>query len=114
MIPVVVTFHDINRYTARHMQEYLQILMDSARVNGLKTAAEPFYTDTAQVERAAIARTVKMWTTQCICLGFGIWCGTQTLINLVATTDNICCRPRPPAVGNLNSSTTTQGQHTMR
>ena len=59
VIPVVVTFHDINRYTARHMQEYLQILMDSARVNGLKTAAEPFYTDTAQVERAAIARTVK-------------------------------------------------------
>ena len=24
VIPVVVTFHDINRYTARHMQEYLQ------------------------------------------------------------------------------------------
>lgn len=59
VIPVVVTFHDINRYTARHMQEYLQILMDSARVNGLKTAAEPFYTDHAALERAALARTVK-------------------------------------------------------
>jgi peptidoglycan/xylan/chitin deacetylase (PgdA/CDA1 family) len=59
VIPVVVTFHDINRYTARHMQEYLQILMDSARITGVKTAAEPFYTDTAQLERAAIARTVK-------------------------------------------------------
>ena len=59
VIPVVVTFHDINRYTARHMQEYLQILMDSAQVNGLKTAAEPFYTDHAALERAALARTVK-------------------------------------------------------
>lgn len=59
VIPVVVTFHDINRYTARHLQEYLQILMDSARINGVRTAAEPFYTDTAMLERAALARTVK-------------------------------------------------------
>jgi Polysaccharide deacetylase len=59
VIPVVVTFHDINRYTALHLQEYLQILMDSARINGIKTAAEPFYTDRATLERAALARTVK-------------------------------------------------------
>lgn len=59
VIPVVVTFHDLNRYTARHMQEYLQILMESARINGVKTAAEPFYTDHATLERAALARTVK-------------------------------------------------------
>lgn len=59
VIPVVVTFHDINRYTARHLQEYLQILTDSARINGMKTAAEPFYTDRAVLERAALARTVK-------------------------------------------------------
>ena len=31
VIPVVVTFHDLNRYTARHTREYLQILLDSAR-----------------------------------------------------------------------------------
>ncbi|AZE71641.1 Polysaccharide deacetylase family protein [Pseudomonas synxantha] len=60
VIPVVVTFHDINRYTARHMQEYLQILMDSAHINGLNTAVEPFYTDTTQLQRAALARTVKV------------------------------------------------------
>lgn len=59
VIPVVVTFHDINRYTARHLHEYLQILMDSARANGLKTAAQPFYTDRAALERGALARTVK-------------------------------------------------------
>jgi len=55
----VVTFHDINRYTARHMQEYLQILLDSAQVTGMKTAAEPFYTDRGALERAALSRTVK-------------------------------------------------------
>lgn len=60
VIPVVVTFHDINRYTARHMQEYLQILMDSARINGLTTAAEPFYTDTIQLQQAALGRALKV------------------------------------------------------
>lgn len=59
VIPVVVTFHDINRYTARHLPEYLQILMDSAQANGLQTAAAPFYTDRATLECAALARTVK-------------------------------------------------------
>lgn len=29
-ILVLVTFHDVNRYTARHMREYPQILLDSA------------------------------------------------------------------------------------
>ena len=57
--PVVVTFHDLNRYTARHIEEYLQILVDSARQNGLPLASQPFYSDTAQLQRAALARTVK-------------------------------------------------------
>jgi len=58
VIPVVVTFHDLNRYTSRHMQEYLQILMDSARQTGVTMAAKPFYDDRAQLQRAAMARTV--------------------------------------------------------
>jgi peptidoglycan/xylan/chitin deacetylase (PgdA/CDA1 family) len=57
-IPIVVTFHDLNRYTARHSREYLQILLDSARESGLSLAAKPFYDDRAQLQRAAIARTV--------------------------------------------------------
>jgi peptidoglycan/xylan/chitin deacetylase (PgdA/CDA1 family) len=57
-IPVVVTFHDLNRYTARHTREYLQILLDSARASGLKVAAKPFYDDSAELQRAAMARTV--------------------------------------------------------
>ncbi|MCP1446268.1 peptidoglycan/xylan/chitin deacetylase (PgdA/CDA1 family) [Pseudomonas sp. GGS8] len=59
VIPVVVTFHDLNRYTARHAREYLQILLDSASATGLVTAQKPFYDDTAALQRAAMARTVK-------------------------------------------------------
>ncbi|MBT2372769.1 polysaccharide deacetylase family protein [Pseudomonas fluorescens] len=59
VIPVVVTFHDINRYTARHLQEYLQILMDSAQATGVRTAEPAFYTNREALERAATARTVK-------------------------------------------------------
>ncbi|QQZ39591.1 polysaccharide deacetylase family protein [Pseudomonas sp. SK3(2021)] len=57
-IPVVVTFHDLNRYTARHTREYLQILLDSAQASGLRTAPKAFYDDTAALQRAALARTV--------------------------------------------------------
>ncbi|MHC8361428.1 polysaccharide deacetylase family protein [Pseudomonas sp. LS2P72] len=59
VIPVVVTFHDLNRYTAGHAREYLQILLDSARATGVKLAEKPFYDDTAALQRAAMARTVR-------------------------------------------------------
>jgi peptidoglycan/xylan/chitin deacetylase (PgdA/CDA1 family) len=58
-IPVIVTFHDINRYTARHMQEYLQILLDSARELDLPTAPKPFYDDRAAIQRALAARAIQ-------------------------------------------------------
>ncbi|MET0847999.1 MAG: polysaccharide deacetylase family protein [Pseudomonas sp.] len=58
VIPVVVTFHDLNRYTARHTREYLQILLDSARATGVNVAQKPFYDDTTALRRAALARTV--------------------------------------------------------
>jgi peptidoglycan/xylan/chitin deacetylase (PgdA/CDA1 family) len=59
VVPIVITFHDLNRYTARHTQEYLQILLDSANANGLKVDAKPFYDNTAELQRAAMARTVQ-------------------------------------------------------
>ncbi|MDI1334518.1 polysaccharide deacetylase family protein [Pseudomonas sp.] len=59
VIPVVVTFHDLNRYTARHAREYLQILLDSARATGVTLAQKPFYDDRAALQRAALARTVR-------------------------------------------------------
>jgi peptidoglycan/xylan/chitin deacetylase (PgdA/CDA1 family) len=59
VIPVVVTFHDLNRYTARHAREYLQILLDSAQATGVKTAQKPFYDDQSALQQAAMARTVR-------------------------------------------------------
>ena len=59
VIPVVVTFHDLNRYTARHTREYLQILLDSAQATGVNLDHKPFYDDTAALQRAALARTVR-------------------------------------------------------
>lgn len=59
VIPVVVTFHDLNRYTARHAREYLQILLDAAQATGVKIDTKPFYDDRQALERAALARTVK-------------------------------------------------------
>jgi len=50
---------DVNRYTTRHTREYLQILLDSAQATGVKTAEKPFYDDTAALQRAAMARTVR-------------------------------------------------------
>lgn len=70
-IPVVVSFHDINSYTADHMAEYLQILMDCARAVQLPTASKPFYDDKAALERAALARSVRD-STQAVSLP-GLW-----------------------------------------
>ena len=54
--PIVVTFHDTNDYTAEHMQEYLQMLVDEGGKAGLILASQPFYTDSAALERAALVR----------------------------------------------------------
>lgn len=58
VIPVVVTFHDLNPYTARHMQEYLQILMDVAEDVGLATDKQPFYDNRDALQRAALRRAL--------------------------------------------------------
>ncbi|UZE30504.1 polysaccharide deacetylase family protein [Pseudomonas asplenii] len=73
VIPVVVTFHDLNRYTARHMQEYLQILMDCARETGVRTAEQPFYTDRSALLRAVLARTVPNSSVPVRLPGFWNW-----------------------------------------
>ncbi|WP_084187257.1 polysaccharide deacetylase family protein [Andreprevotia chitinilytica] len=57
VIPVVVTFHDTNDYTAAHMTEYLQILVEEAGKVGLPLASPPFYTDGKAAEQAAIQRS---------------------------------------------------------
>ena len=56
VIPLVVTFHDTNTFTAHHMQEYLRILTEEAANVGLVLAPKPFYDDAAAIERAARVR----------------------------------------------------------
>nr|WP_229261962.1 polysaccharide deacetylase family protein [Duganella guangzhouensis] len=56
--PVVVTFHDVNTYTSRHIEEYLEILLDVARELQVPLAEQPFYQDHDQLERAALAATI--------------------------------------------------------
>jgi peptidoglycan/xylan/chitin deacetylase (PgdA/CDA1 family) len=56
--PIVVTFHDVNTYTARNVEVYLQILLDVAHELDMPLSAKPFYDDREQLERAALARTV--------------------------------------------------------
>jgi peptidoglycan/xylan/chitin deacetylase (PgdA/CDA1 family) len=56
VVPVVITFHDTNDFTASHMQEYLEILVEESRRVGLPLAPEPFYNDAAEVERVARVR----------------------------------------------------------
>lgn len=57
--PIVVTFHDVNSYTASVIELYLEILLDVARELGMPTADKPFYADRDEVERAALASAVR-------------------------------------------------------
>jgi peptidoglycan/xylan/chitin deacetylase (PgdA/CDA1 family) len=55
-VSIVVTFHDMNDYTAKHLQEYLRMIIDEAHKSGIALAAKPFYENAALLERAALAR----------------------------------------------------------
>jgi peptidoglycan/xylan/chitin deacetylase (PgdA/CDA1 family) len=55
-VPVVMTFHDTNRYTSEHLSEYLSTLIQQAREAGLRVANPPFYSDRAALIQAARAR----------------------------------------------------------
>jgi peptidoglycan/xylan/chitin deacetylase (PgdA/CDA1 family) len=57
--PIVVTFHDINSYTANHVQDYLEILLEVAKELDMPTASQPFYNQRTELEQAALARTVR-------------------------------------------------------
>jgi peptidoglycan/xylan/chitin deacetylase (PgdA/CDA1 family) len=52
-IPVVVTFHDVNPFTARRFGEYLRILVEEAADAGLPLAAKPFYDSAATLQQTA-------------------------------------------------------------
>ncbi|MDZ4198786.1 MAG: polysaccharide deacetylase family protein [Kiritimatiellia bacterium] len=55
---LIVTFHDLNSFTARHMTEYLHILVEEATHVGLKPADPPFVSTPDEVARAALSRRI--------------------------------------------------------
>jgi peptidoglycan/xylan/chitin deacetylase (PgdA/CDA1 family) len=55
-VPIVVTFHDTNDFTATHIEEYFRILVEESARVGLSLAPRPFYDDAATVERVARLR----------------------------------------------------------
>jgi peptidoglycan/xylan/chitin deacetylase (PgdA/CDA1 family) len=57
VVPIVVTFHDTNDFTASHMEEYLHILIEESQRVGLPLAPLPFYNDAATVARVAAVRS---------------------------------------------------------
>ncbi len=59
VLPVIVALHDTNSYTAEHMTEYLQILVEESAAVGLPLASAPFYADRDAIARAAHARAQK-------------------------------------------------------
>jgi peptidoglycan/xylan/chitin deacetylase (PgdA/CDA1 family) len=59
VLPVIITFHDSNPFTARHLGEYLHIVLEAAAAAGLKVADPPFYEHSAQIERAALLRAAQ-------------------------------------------------------
>jgi peptidoglycan/xylan/chitin deacetylase (PgdA/CDA1 family) len=55
-LPVVVTFHDTNTFTAQHLHDYLRILLEESQRSGLPLADPPFCSDARQIERMALLR----------------------------------------------------------
>lgn len=59
IMPIVVTFHDTNAYTARHLTEYLHLLLDASAHVGLPLEKKPFYDSAPEIIRAAMRCAVR-------------------------------------------------------
>ncbi|MEP6958584.1 MAG: polysaccharide deacetylase family protein [Nitrospirota bacterium] len=58
VVPIVVTFHDTNTYTADHLNEYLDLLIEESNQVGLPLNKKPFYDYAPEIMRAAFRRAV--------------------------------------------------------
>lgn len=61
--PIVVTFHDTNAYTAKHLQSYLEMLVEEAWRVGMTLDSQYFYSTTADVETVVAARATTTMNT---------------------------------------------------
>ena len=71
IVPIVVTFHDTNQYTAAHLIEYLDLLIDEAERINLPISRKMFYDSATEIVQAALRRTVGHAETA----GTNTWCG---------------------------------------
>ncbi len=63
-IPIIVTFHDVNSFTAAHLTEYLHILVQAAAAAGLPLDDRPFYGETQELTEAAKQRAMPPFPNQ--------------------------------------------------
>lgn len=57
-IPVVVTFHDTNTFTADHLEEYLRLLTDEATDLGLPLHPKPFFNHADELLDVGLRRAI--------------------------------------------------------
>jgi len=72
-IPVIVTFHDLNNFTATHMEGYLKILKEIASELDMPTATKPFYDNRDELEQAVSARAIADASFVMDLPGLGTW-----------------------------------------
>ena len=58
VIPIVVAFHDTNRYTAEHLVNYLELLIEEGDRAGLCLDDKPYYDEAPGMLKAALQRAV--------------------------------------------------------
>jgi hypothetical protein len=56
--PIIVTFHDTNNYTASHLIEYFDLLIEESGRAGLLVDQKPFYDCVPDIMRASLRRAV--------------------------------------------------------
>jgi peptidoglycan/xylan/chitin deacetylase (PgdA/CDA1 family) len=65
-IPVVVTFHDTNAFTAEHIAEYLRLLVDEAVRLGLPLHHKPFFDHPDELLTAGLTRARPAHSLDCV------------------------------------------------
>jgi peptidoglycan/xylan/chitin deacetylase (PgdA/CDA1 family) len=78
VVPIIVTFHDVNSYTARNLIDYLQILLDVAKDLNIPVSSTAFYNSRIELERAAHARAIQSPTEQVALPGMWGWLWTES------------------------------------
>ncbi len=56
--PIIISFHDVNPYTAHHMTDYLHIIVEEAAHAGLSFADKPFCGTPRESTAAALSRII--------------------------------------------------------